>query len=222
MNCVPISPYLPTRRVRHLRNAMALLHCAARPVGFNHCHYFTTTHLDVQLIPSGTPPRCAPKGVVVLVASDARWLDCMVEFPGGRVKIGPSATDYIFVRKEAWEKCWENQGAESHMEAAAGSGTGMACSLSKEAVLSLAGSILALYEAKTDAGLRKLGSVRGQALLQYLAINYMKNWPARESIRGTEQQSAGAAGAPAWNRAAWTPLVVLAWFWAPPHECSCS
>eukprot|EP00198_Chlamydomonas_reinhardtii_P000960 XP_001690295.1 predicted protein [Chlamydomonas reinhardtii] len=124
----------------------------------------------------------APPGVVVLVASDARWLDCMVEFPGGRVKIGPSATDYIFVRKEAWEKCWENQGAESHMEAAAGSGTGMACSLSKEAVLSLAGSILALYEAKTDAGLRKLGSVRGQALLQYLAINYMKNWPARDVI----------------------------------------
>jgi hypothetical protein len=46
--------------------------------------------------------------------------------------------------------------------------------------LTLAGSVLAFYEAKTDAGLKSLDSVRGQALLQYLAINHMRNWPTRE------------------------------------------
>ncbi|PNH06115.1 hypothetical protein TSOC_007567 [Tetrabaena socialis] len=128
----------------------------------------------------------APPGVVVLAVQDARWLDCTVDFLEGCVKIESSATDYIFVDEEAWEKCWEEHRAElikvQQLEAAAGSSDGVKGSLTKDAVLSLTGSVLAFYEAKTDASLKKLDSVRGQALLQYLAINHMRNWPMRDII----------------------------------------
>ncbi len=128
--------------------------------------------------PFGRPGRAAtPAGVVVLPVQTYEWLNATVHLDDTAVDIRRSKTDYIFIPEAAWAKCKDEFGAELHegWKLRVTNGTPV------NALQSMIGSIIALYEAKTEKRLTEtLRSVFGQALIEYLAANHMKGWPKSE------------------------------------------
>ncbi|EFJ42400.1 hypothetical protein VOLCADRAFT_107241 [Volvox carteri f. nagariensis] len=120
--------------------------------------------------------------VVVLPVQAIEWLAGGVLCGDINIVIKTSKTskmDYIFVPEAAWKDCQERFGAElfEGYKLRVTSGT------MTSALLSMLDSVIALYEAKTEKALKdSLPSVRAQALLEYLAINQMKDWPTDDVI----------------------------------------
>ncbi|EFJ52636.1 hypothetical protein VOLCADRAFT_102614 [Volvox carteri f. nagariensis] len=127
------------------------------------------------------PPRFSwgRADVVVLPVQAIEWLAGRVLCGNINIVIKTSKTDYIFVPEAAWKDCQERFGAElfEGYKLCVTSGT------TTSALLSMIDSVIALYEAKTEKALKdSLPSVRAQALLEYLAINQMKDWPTDDVI----------------------------------------
>ncbi|EFJ42460.1 hypothetical protein VOLCADRAFT_107261 [Volvox carteri f. nagariensis] len=127
------------------------------------------------------PPRFSwgRADVVVLPVQAIEWLAGGVLCGDINIVIKTSKTDYIFVPEAAWKDCQERFGAElfEGYKLRVTSGT------TTSALLSMIDSVIALYEAKTEKALKDgLPSVRAQALLEYLAINQMKDWPTDDVI----------------------------------------
>ncbi len=121
---------------------------------------------------------CLSAGVVVLPVQTVPWLEGDVIIGTTNLIITSAKTDYIFVTEKAWAKCKEEYGAriQGHKRCVK-AGTKAA-----DALHSMLGSIVGLYEAKTTIRMRGDGlrKVRAQALLEYLVINHMLKWPAGE------------------------------------------
>ncbi|KAG2446605.1 hypothetical protein HYH02_008590 [Chlamydomonas schloesseri] len=121
----------------------------------------------------------APEGITVLPVQSLEWLDANVHLGRTTVHIKSSKTDYIFVPEAAWAACQQAYGAKLidgwKLNVSRGTPT--------DAVVSMISSIVGLYEAKTENMLSdRLRAVRGQALLEYLAINHMRDWPANDVV----------------------------------------
>ncbi|EFJ40881.1 hypothetical protein VOLCADRAFT_107945 [Volvox carteri f. nagariensis] len=120
----------------------------------------------------------APQGVKVLPVQTVEWLQATVNLGHKTIEIKPSKTDYIFVTGVAWAKCKEDFGAKLFNGWKLSVKDGM---MTADALQSMLGSIIALYEVKTDVTLNKgLPGVRVQALIEYLAVNHMKDWPMND------------------------------------------
>lgn len=121
-------------------------------------------------------PRSA--GVVVLPVQDITWLQAEVVIDKTTIEISSGRTDYIFVTKAAWARCQEEYGAKLQgrtLKVDAGH-------TPSEALHSMLGSICGLYEAKSPASMLHDGvpKVRAQAVLEYVVINQMAEWPEGE------------------------------------------
>ncbi|GFR52904.1 hypothetical protein Agub_g15549 [Astrephomene gubernaculifera] len=121
----------------------------------------------------------APKGVVVLPVQSIEWLIATVDLGSIDAVIKSSKTDYVFIPEAAWAKCKKDFGAKlvDGWKLSVERGT------TTDALRSMIGSIIGLYEAKTERRLNDgLRRVRAQALLEYLAVNHMKDWPTNDVI----------------------------------------
>ncbi|PNH00136.1 hypothetical protein TSOC_014055 [Tetrabaena socialis] len=142
-----------------------------------------TSHEDAKENVVGAVPflqNIAPEGVMVLPVQTIEWLSATVHLEDTSVIIKSSKTDYIFIPEAAWVKCQEDFGAELFEGWKLRVKAGMTTT---DALLSMFGSIIGLYEAKTEKSLNAgLLRVRAQALLEYLAVNHMKDWPTNDVI----------------------------------------
>ncbi|PNW87833.1 hypothetical protein CHLRE_01g003650v5 [Chlamydomonas reinhardtii] len=124
--------------------------------------------------------KLAPEGVVVLPVQDITWLQAEVVIDKTTIEISSGRTDYIFVTKAAWARCQEEYGAKLQgrtLKVDAGH-------TPSEALHSMLGSICGLYEAKSPASMLHDGvpKVRAQAVLEYVVINQMAEWPEDDVV----------------------------------------
>ncbi|KAG2422256.1 hypothetical protein HXX76_016170 [Chlamydomonas incerta] len=120
-----------------------------------------------------------PAGVKVVPVQSVNWLSATVPCGTSNVLIKPARTDYLYVLEAAWNDCVEKFGANlkdgCKLEVTSGS--------TADALLSMVDSVIGLYEAKTETALSSnQQQPRVQALLQYMAINNMLQWPAIDVV----------------------------------------
>ncbi|EFJ40902.1 hypothetical protein VOLCADRAFT_99246 [Volvox carteri f. nagariensis] len=105
-------------------------------------------------------------GVKVLPVQTVEWLQATVYLGHKTIKIKPSKTDYIFIMGAVWAKCKKDFCAKLFN----GWKLSVEDGMMTHALQSMLGSIIGLYEVKTDVTLNKgLPGVCVQVLIEYLA-----------------------------------------------------